>query len=49
MRGATPQGGSPNELRPQNLYYDHGNARQIFHPPEGLQTINKYIPIQGRQ
>lgn len=48
MRGARPQGGPPNELRPPNLYYDHGNARQTFHPPTGLQTANGYIPIQNR-
>ena len=40
MRGARPQGGAPNELRPLNLYYDHGNARQTSHPPAGLQTAN---------
>ena len=49
MRGARPQGGPQNEIRPPNLYYDHGNARQTFHPPAGLQTANDYIPIQGRQ
>ena len=49
MRGARPQDGLPNELRPPNLYYDHGNVRQTFHPPAGLQTANGYIPIQGRQ
>ena len=49
MRGARPQGGPLNELRPPNLYYDHGNARQTFHPPTGLQTANSFIPIQGRQ
>ena len=49
MRGFSPQGGPPNELRPPNLYYDHGNARQTFHPPAGLQTTNGYIYIQGRQ
>ena len=47
-RGARPHGGPPNELRPPNLHYDHGNARQTFHPPIGLQTANDYIPIQGR-
>ena len=31
MRGARPQGGPPNDLRPPNLYYDHVNARQTFH------------------
>ena len=45
MRGARPQGGFPNELRPPNFYYDHGNARQTFHPPVELQTANVYIPI----
>ena len=49
MRGARPQGGPPNELRLPNLYYDHGNARQTFHPPTGLQTVNGYILIQNRQ
>jgi hypothetical protein len=49
MRGARPQGVPANELRPPNLYYDHSNARQIFHPPADLQTTNGYIPIQGRQ
>ena len=49
MRGARPQGGPPNELRPPNLYYNHENARQTFHLPAGLQTANGYIPIQGRQ
>jgi hypothetical protein len=38
----------PNELRLPNLYYDHGNTRQTFHPPIGLQTLNRYIPIQGK-
>ena len=46
MRGARGQhGGNQNELRPPNLYYDHGNARQTFHPPAGLQTAAGYIPI----
>ena len=49
MRGARPQGGPPSELRPPNLYYDHGNARQTFHPPTELPTTNGYIPIQNRQ
>ena len=49
MRGARPQGGATNELRPPNLYYDHGNVRQTSHPLAGLQTANGYIPIQGRQ
>ena len=49
MRGARSQGGAPNELRPPNLYYNHGNATQTSHPPTGLQTANGYIPIQGRQ
>ena len=49
MRRTRPQGGVLNELRPPNLYYDHGNARQISHPPAGLQTANGYIPIQDRQ
>ena len=49
MRGARPQSGAPNELRQPNLYYDHGNSKQIFYPPAGLQTTNGYIPIQGRQ
>ena len=49
MRGARPQGGPSNELRPANLYYDHRNARQTFHPPAGLQTANGYLPIQNRQ
>ena len=49
MRGARPQGGPLNEFRTPNLYYDHGNARQTFHPPAGLQTANGYILIQGRQ
>ena len=49
IRGARPQGGPPNELRPPNLYYDHDNARQTFHRPAGLQMANGYIPIQGRQ
>ena len=48
MQGARPQGGPPNDLRPPNLYYDHGNARQTFHPLAGLQTTNGYIPIQNR-
>ena len=43
-----PQGVLPNELRPPNLYYDHGNAREIFHPLLGLQTANRYISIQNR-
>ena len=42
MRGVRPQFGPPNELRPPNLYYDHGNARQIFHPLAGLQMANGY-------
>ena len=49
MRDARPQGGPSNEIRPPNLYYDHVNAREIFHLPAGLQTRNGYIPIQGRQ
>ena len=49
MRGAKLQGGLPNELRPPNLYYDHKNARQTFHPPTELQTANGYILIQNRQ
>ena len=48
MRGARPQGGPHSELRPPNLYYDHKNARQTFHPRVGLQKANGYIPIQGR-
>ena len=48
MRGARPQGGLPNELRPPNLYYDHENARQSFHSPARLQTANGYNPIQNR-
>ena len=48
MRGARPQGGATNELRPPNLYYDYGNARQTSHPLAGMQTANGYIPIQGR-
>lgn len=48
MRGARPQSGPPNELRPLNLYDDHGNAKQTLHPPAGLQTASGYIPIQGR-
>ena len=48
MLGARPQGGPPNELRPPNLYYDHENARQSFHPPARLQTANGYNPIQNR-
>ena len=36
MSGARPQGGRPNDLRPPNLYYDHGNARLTFHRPAGL-------------
>ena len=48
MRGARPHGGVPNELRPPNIYYDHGNARQTFHPPVRLQTMNGYISIQGK-
>ena len=47
-RGARLQGGPSNDLRPPNLYYDHGNARQTFHPPAGLQTSNGYISIQNR-
>ena len=31
------------------MYYDHGNARQIFHPSARLQTKNGYILIQNRQ
>ena len=31
-------GRNQNELRPPNIYYDHGNARQTFHPPAGVQT-----------
>ena len=46
IRGARPQDGAANELRPPNLYY---NARQTFHSLAGLQTTNGYIPIQGRQ
>ena len=49
MRGARPQGGPSNELRPPNFYYDHGNMIQTFHPPAGLQTANGYILIQSRQ
>ena len=49
MRGARPQGGPPNELRLPNLYYDHDNARQTFHPPAELQMANGYIPIKSRQ
>ena len=49
MRGAKPRGGPPNEFRPPNLYYNHGNAREIFHPPTGLQTANGYISIQNEQ
>ena len=49
MRRGRPHGGVPNEFRPPNLYYDHGNARQTSHLPAGLQTANGYIPIEGRQ
>jgi hypothetical protein len=48
MRGARPYGVPPNEFRPPNLYYDHGNARQTFHPPTGLQTAIGYNSIQNR-
>ena len=48
MQGARPQGGPPNDLRPLNLYYNHENARQTFHPPVGLQTTTGYIPVQNR-
>jgi hypothetical protein len=48
MRGARPHGMPPNKFRPPNLYYDHGNARQTFHLPTGLQMANGYIPIQNR-
>ena len=43
MKGAKPQGGPPN------MYYDHGKARQTFHPLAGSQTANGYLPIQNRQ
>ena len=36
MRGARLQAGPRNEFRPPNLYYDHGNAEQTFHPSAGL-------------
>ena len=49
MKGARSQSGPPNEVRPPNLYYNHGNARSSFHPPTELQTANGYIPIQGGQ
>ena len=49
MRGARPHGEVTNDLRPLNFYYDHGNARQTFHPPAGLQTSNGYISIQRGQ
>ena len=42
-----PQG-EHNELKPPNLYYDYGNARQTFHPPLGLQTATGYIPLNSR-
>jgi hypothetical protein len=48
MREARPQGVPPNELRPPNLYYDHENAMQTFHPSTRLQPANGYIPIQNR-
>ena len=49
MRGARPQNEIINNLRPPNLYYEHGNARQTFHPPAGLQTANGNIPVQRGQ
>ena len=49
MRGVQSHGAVANDLRLPNLYYDHGNARQTFHPPVGLQTTNGYIPVQNRQ
>ena len=49
MRGARPQGKGINDLRPPNLYYDQGNARQNFHPPNELQTTNEYINVQRVQ
>ena len=49
MRGERGQhGGNQNELKPPNIYYDHGNARETFHPPAGLQTAVGYIPINLR-
>jgi hypothetical protein len=38
MRRARPQGVPPNELRPLNLYYDHGSAKQTFHPLTGCHV-----------
>ena len=32
-----------------NLYCDHENAKQGFHPPARLQTANGDIPIQNKQ
>ena len=49
MRGARPHGEGANDLRPPNLSYNHGNARQTFHPPAGLQTTNGYIHVQRGQ
>lgn len=49
MRGERQlEGNYHNELRPSNLHYDHGNARQTFHPPAGLQTTSGYIPLHHR-
>lgn len=45
MRGARPQNEHSNDLRPPNLYNNHGNNKQTFNPPVGLQTVNIYIPI----
>ena len=49
MRGARPQNEGTYDFRPSNLYYDHGNARQDFHPTSGLQTANGNILVQRGQ
>ena len=49
MRGARPQGGPPNELRPANLYYDHGNARQTFLPPNLSCSEMGWARLEGVQ
>ena len=49
MRCARSHGEGANDLRPPNLYYDYGNAKQTFHPPVGLQTAYGYILVQRGQ
>lgn len=42
------QCGYLNDLRPPNLYYNYGNARQTFQPSTGKETANRYIPLNPR-